>query len=252
MAARPSIGKRQLEASTDAILASRHAPFEPPAGAVPPRERTQIADQLRSLAGLTSPAFAVQYAPWIVARYATLRFAQSARNGAFRITTEQLRRDLSRLRHAGQREADAVGELLGAISPQARDRLAQSLLKSGVAIAGPGPGDLAGIDPRRLAEAAADALQHPHLQPRPRGRKPDRAGDALIDSVRSAFETVFDEPITVWADGVSASRFVHVVQLLFALAGDPRSDATLRDRCRAALERPPPQPPWQGLIFGKI
>lgn len=240
-----------MEAAIDAILAFRHAPFEAPALPVPPSERKQVADNLRALADLTSPAFATHSALWIVSRYAILRFAQSAKNGAFRITTEQLRRDLSRLRNAGKRDAGAIGALLDAISPQARDRVARSLLKAGVATAGASAGDLTGIEPRHLAEAAADALRHPHLQKHSRGRKPDRAGDALIDSVRSAFETLFDEPITAWADGVSASRFVRVVQLLFALAGDPRSDATLRERCRAALQRPPPAPPWQGVVFAR-
>ncbi|MBW8810145.1 MAG: hypothetical protein JF591_15275 [Lysobacter sp.] len=251
MPAPPSIGKQQLETLTNVILAFRHAPFPAPATAVPLDERKQIAGHLLSLADLTSPAFAIHSAPWIVARYATLRFAQSAKNGAFRITTEQLRRDLAKLRNADTRDACTIEEILAAISPQARDRLTQSLLKASVAIPGSSAQDLAGVDPRLLAQAAADALEHPHLQKHARGRKPDRAGDALIDSVRSAFKTVFDEPITIWADGVSVSRFVSIVQLLFALAGDPRSEATLRDRCRTALKRPPPRPPWEGVIFGR-
>lgn len=245
-----SIGKKQLETLTNVILAFRHAPFAAPATAVPLEERKQIAGNLLSLADLTSPAFAIHSVPWIVARYATLRFAQSAKNEAFRITTEQLRRDIAKLRNADKRGACAIEEILGAISPQARDRLTQSLLKkAGVAIPGSSAQDLAAVDPRLLAQAAADALEHPHMQKRARGRKPDRAGDALIDSVRNAFKTVFDEPITIWADGVSVSRFVGIVQLLFALAGDPRSEATLRDRCRTALKRPPPRPPWEGVIF---
>lgn len=215
-----------------------------------PRQEIDVA--IRQMEKLMPPAFILEPMPMIVSQYRMQRFAQGPRNMAdMRITVETIRRQIRKLITLDGRADDvAVKVCLGAMPPQAKHYVAVSMQLPDIRIGTYYDGVFDGVTKEHLMLSARRALDHPHLAKLARGRRADRAGDALIWSAYRAYPLYTGQEPRVWADGRGFSDFIAVVALLFELAGDSRHEATLRDRCRKALKQEP-KPPYEGLLFAR-
>ncbi|WP_145985489.1 hypothetical protein [Marilutibacter maris] len=254
--ARPAtkLKKQERDALVEALLSNRSRwslqPVSVLAGDHTPRQEIDVA--IRQMEKLMPPAFILGPMPMIVTQYRLLRFAQGPRNMAdMRITIEAIRRQIRKLITVASKPDDAaLKSYLDVMAPQAKHYVAVSMQLPNIRIGTYYDGVFDGVAQEHLRLSARLALDHPHLAKRARGRRADRAGDALIWSAYRAYPLYTGQEPRVWADGRGFSDFIAVVALLLELAGDPRHEATLRDRCRKAL-RQEPKPPYEGLLFAR-